>query len=111
MVATLANCFGSRNGEMSDVPADRKAGLAHALKRLGGGDAVSLAMANAVASGSEAKIRAAMEAAPRDGEAVFAGIRAKAYGEKAEDDGRPTSLAALHEQAFLRWNRTRQKTD
>ena len=103
----LLRAFGGIEGP-DDVPAERVNGLVAALSRITNGGQISAAMAARAAHGDRSP---AMKAEADDGESIFAGIRAKAYGENAEDDDRPKSLAALHEQAYLKGNRKRQKID
>lgn len=100
MVSALANCFGSTNGEVSDVPANRRAGLTAALTKLAIGEG-SIAMGNAAARGDAKAMRAA---AGLDDDA-FADIRSHAFGEKPEATQRPKPAQRLDASAiYEKWN-------
>jgi hypothetical protein len=106
LVAALANTFGATDGTADDVPEDRRAGLTSALNKLVAGGAIPLAMAMRGAHGDPAPRRRSVLS---EGESVFRGIRAEAYGTDADDEKPVAEIDPVA--IYARWNAARRKQD
>jgi hypothetical protein len=103
LVGALANTFGSTDGTVADVPADKHSGLTSALERLVAGGAIPVAMAARGASGDP--IPKPTKAAKPTGEDTFRAIRAEAYGDDDEPAPAPKTLDPVS--IFANWNKKR----
>jgi hypothetical protein len=112
LAAAMANSFGATNGQVDDVPASRRDGLANALKKIMGGGQLSAAQSRVLVHGERAAASEPARARPEadEQEDAFAAIRHKAFRPViVEDDEAPKPAAHLDPAAiYARWNASKR---